>query len=52
MPRNVTIESRGNVPQHVHAITLVRHGRTAFNAQHRLCRGRSTFPLTKWASGR
>ena len=44
MPRNVTIESRGNVPQHVHAITLVRHGRTAFNAQHRL-QGQINIPL-------
>ena len=32
------------MPQHVHAITLVRHGRTAFNAQHRL-QGQINIPL-------
>ena len=36
MPRNVELEHNSAVPEHVHAITLVRHGRTAYNAQHRL----------------
>ena len=47
MPRNVELEHNSAVPEHVHAITLVRHGRTAYNAQHRL-QGHISFRLLQF----
>ena len=36
MPRNVELDHDETMTPHVRSITLVRHGRTAYNAQHRL----------------